>query len=166
MFTTTVLAPTVSHSWPPPPQDPLLRPKGRSSPYSYGVTALPWVPVHVKPRVHPPRVESLVPPQSCGAPTVKPDWFSKPNALEALSPDSRPPGWGAWCGAQNSLLMGESLWYVYFLVCGSPSHQIWELIIKQKHSYHLTVTSLSLGVEYLFWWLWVLFCQWLFSNQL
>lgn len=62
---------------------------------SYGVTALPWVPVHVKPRVHPPRVESLVPPQSCGAPTVKPDWFSKPNALEALSPDSRPPGWGA-----------------------------------------------------------------------
>ena len=37
------------------------RPTGRSGPDSYGVTALPWAPVHVKPCLHPPRVECLFP---------------------------------------------------------------------------------------------------------
>ena len=78
----------------PASPEPLLRPKGRSSPCSYRLSPLPWAPVHVKPQVHP-QAWSLLSPHSCGAPTVKPDWVSKPNALEALSPDSRPPGWGA-----------------------------------------------------------------------
>ena len=43
------------------PGDP-LRLVGRSSPGSYGVTALFCVPVYVKPYVHPPSVESLFPP--------------------------------------------------------------------------------------------------------
>ena len=46
---------------PTSPGDP-PRPTGGSGPGSYGVTALPWVPVHMKPCVHPPRVESLFPP--------------------------------------------------------------------------------------------------------
>ena len=32
---------------------------GRSGPGSYGVTALPWVPMHMKHFAHPPRLESL-----------------------------------------------------------------------------------------------------------
>ena len=43
------------------PRDP-PRSAGKSGPGSYGVTALPWFPVHVKSCVHPPRVESLFPP--------------------------------------------------------------------------------------------------------
>ena len=48
--------------------------------------------------------------------------------------------------------VGEPLQYNYFLVCGSPIWQVWNLIILQKHpSCHLIVaSSLSLGVEYLF----------------
>ena len=59
--TTSVLAPTMSHSQPHFPGDP-PKPEGRSAPDSYGVTALPWVPVHVKSCVLPPRVESLFSP--------------------------------------------------------------------------------------------------------
>ena len=59
----------------PQPIPPFLgdppRPAVRSSPGSYGVTALPWVPVHVKLCVHPPRVESLCPPV-CETPAFKP----------------------------------------------------------------------------------------------
>ena len=40
----------------------LPRPLGSSSPGSYGGTTLCWVPVHLRPCVHPPRVESLFPP--------------------------------------------------------------------------------------------------------
>ena len=43
------------------PGDP-ARPEGRSDLDSYGVLAFPWDSVHVKPCVHPPRVEFLFPP--------------------------------------------------------------------------------------------------------
>ena len=50
------------HSEPQPtptsPGDPTV-PAGRSGPGSYGVTALPQVPVHVKPCVRPPRGPSV-----------------------------------------------------------------------------------------------------------
>ena len=39
-----------------------LRPLGKSSPGSYGATALCWVPVHMRPCVCPPRMEFLFPP--------------------------------------------------------------------------------------------------------
>ena len=51
---------------PASPGDP-PRPLGRSSPGSYGVTALCWVQVLVVPCVHPPRVESLFPPALWGS---------------------------------------------------------------------------------------------------
>ena len=92
---------------PASPGDP-PRPVSRFSPGSYGVTALPWVPVHVKACVCPPRVESLFP-QSCGgALALKHHWLSKPNALGAPSPNTRPLGLGAWCGAQNSYSCGRT----------------------------------------------------------
>ena len=55
---------SLPHSGPQPiPASPGDSPKptGRSNWGSCGVTALPWVPGHMKPRVHPPRVESLLP---------------------------------------------------------------------------------------------------------
>ena len=53
---------TLSEPQPKPtfPGDP-LRLTGRSDPHFYGVSALPWDPVPMKPCVHPPRVESLFP---------------------------------------------------------------------------------------------------------
>ena len=60
----------ICHQWPCPTSEPQPspaspgdppRPTGRSGPGSYGVTALPWVPVHMKPCVCPLRVESLFP---------------------------------------------------------------------------------------------------------
>ena len=64
------------------------RPLRRSSPGSYGRTALCWVTVEVRPCVHPPRVVSLFP-QPYGAPALKPHWLSRLNALEVLPPDVR-----------------------------------------------------------------------------
>ena len=96
------LQPTFASPWGPP------RPLGRSRPCSYRGTALCWVPVHVRPCVHPPRVDSLFPP-ACGAPTLKPHWPSRLNALGVLPPNPRPsdclgvlflcgnaPVWPAW----------------------------------------------------------------------
>ena len=56
-------------------------------------------------------------------------------------------------GLRTPTPMREPLWYNYFPACGSPSWQVWDLIILCKHlSYRLFVaSSLSLGVEYLFW---------------
>ena len=45
----------------------LPRPASGFGPGSYGVTALPWVPVHVKSCVHLPRVKSLFPPVLCSS---------------------------------------------------------------------------------------------------
>ena len=75
--------------------------KGRPGPCFYGVTALPWVPVHVKPLGHPPVVESLSHPVLWSAYTQA-HWPSKPNVLEAPPPNATSPGWGARLGAQNS----------------------------------------------------------------
>ena len=50
---------------------------------------------------------SLCFPLSCGAPAIKPQWPSKTNAL-GVPPNARPPGWGAWCGAQKSHSCGRT----------------------------------------------------------
>ena len=118
----SVLSLTVSHNRPLlPPGDP-PRPTGRSDQGSYGVTAFPWVPVHVRTFVHLPRVESLFPP----SPVVllKPHWLQSQIALEA--PNARPSAWEAWHEAQNSFLW-EDLCNSYFLVCGMPIWWVWDL---------------------------------------
>ena len=48
--------------------------------------------------------------------------------------------------------VGELLWYYYSPVCGSPTLQIWDLILSWLcPSYHLTeASSLSLNVKYIF----------------
>ena len=136
---------------PASPGDP-PRPAGRSDPGSYGVTALPWVPVHVKPCVRPPSVESLFPSVLWSSCTQAP-WPSKSNALGAPPPDARPPGWGGWHGAQSSHSCGRtyaiqvfsSLWVTH------PSGMGFDYIAKAPLLLSCVATSLSLGVEYLFW---------------
>ena len=40
--------------------------------------------------------------QFCGVSVIRPYWPSKPSALRSPSLNARPPGWAAWCEAQNS----------------------------------------------------------------
>ena len=84
------------------PGDP-LRPTCRSGTGSYELTALPQVPVHMKPCVYPSKSS-----QSCGASALKLFWPSEPNVPGAPPPNARPTGWGACCGVQNSLSCGRT----------------------------------------------------------
>ena len=85
-----------SHSPPVFPEYP-PRTAVRSNPDSYGASALPWDPVHMKACVHLSRMGFLFPPvwSSCA---------QAPLAFNAssLSPNARSPGVGTWCGVQNS----------------------------------------------------------------
>ena len=164
--------------WPLPPlsffpQKPQLtpaskedppRPEGRSSSGSCGVTAFPWVPVHVKLCVCPSRVESLFLSflwRSC----TQAHWFSKLNALGAPLSDARPSGWGALHGAQNShfyrrtsvIQLFSSVWVIHpggmgfdfiMMVPFLLSHGF--LFVFGCKIYFLVGTKL--------------FCQWLFSS--
>lgn len=95
---------------------------------------------------------SLCLPQSCGAPSLKPCWpsiqifwgfFLLMPDLQAGDPDM---GLGTLTPA------GEPVWYNYFLVCGLPTWQVWDLIMMWKcPSCHLIVPySWSLNIKYLF----------------
>lgn len=124
------------------------RPAGRSGPRYYGVTALPCVPVHVKPCVHPLRVESLVCPSLVALLHPSPATLKRPDTLGAPPPDARPPGWSLMWDSELTLVQ-KSLPY-NFLVYGLPTQQVWILIRSRKcPSYFLiVVSSLSLGIEY------------------
>ena len=53
-------------------------------------------------------------------------------------------------GLRTFTLVTELLWYNNYPVCGSPTWQVWDLILSRSHpSCHLLVASLSLDVEYL-----------------
>ena len=92
---TSVLAPPHSDPEPIPtsPGDP-PRLIGRSSPSSYGITALFWVPVYMKPCVCPPRVESLFPSVLWSSCTQAPLVF-KAKCSGIPPPDARSSAWGA-----------------------------------------------------------------------
>ena len=60
---------------------------------------------------------------------------------QAVKPDVR---------LRTFALVIELLWYNSYPVCGSPTQQVWDLILSQSHpSCYLLVASLSLDVEYL-----------------
>ena len=161
--TVSVHITSVSHSWPLSPSGNSLRTAGRSGPGFCGVTVFPWVQVHVKPCVHPPKVKSLFS-LAHGSPALKPCWPSKPNALEDPPPDARTPEWRAWSGAQNSHYCGRTSTIKFFssLLVTHSSCVGFDYIIKVLLLLsHLD--SLSLGVEYLFWFRSFL-SIWLFSN--
>ena len=66
-------------------------------------------------------------------------------------------------GFRTFTTVGELLWFYCSPVCGSPTQQVWNLILLWFHpSYHLIVaSSLSLDMGYLFL---ASFCWWLFSS--
>lgn len=47
----------------------------------------------------------------------------------------------------------KPLQYNYFPICGSPTQQVWDLLMQQNHNPHphLLMASFSFGVVYLFW---------------
>ena len=113
--TSAVLATTVSQSRPPPPQEILQDPQ-----VGLAQASLSGIPVHRKLCVHPPRVESLFPLVPWNSCTQAP-WPSKPTALRA-PPDARPPGWEAWCGAQDSHSCGSIIILCNIIVFQFVSH--------------------------------------------
>ena len=78
--------------------------------------------------------------------------FSKARYSEDSSFWSRPPAWAAWCGCWKFNPVGEPLWYSYFLVCVSPTWQMWGLTLLWLHLYYLLIVafSLSLDTEYIY----------------
>ena len=125
---------------PASPGDP-LRPAGRSSPGSYGVTALPWVPVHVKPCVCPPRVESLFPPVLCSSCAAQAPLAFKAKCSRGSSSWCQTPRLGSLTLGSELSLLGEPLRYNYFSVCGSPTWWVWDLIISQKPSSYCLIMA-------------------------
>ena len=129
----------------------------RSGPGSYGITALFWVPLHMKP----PRVESLFPlvlRSSCSL-TLMTLNSKCPGGLSSQCQTSR-LGSLTWC-SELSLL--SDIIILEFVSCTSNGYGIW--LLWKCPSYHLVVaSSLSLGVKYLFLVGSSLFCWWLFRS--
>ena len=69
-------------------------------------------------------------------------------------------------GLRTFTPVGGLLWYNFSSVCESPTQQLrgW-ILLWLCLSHHLIVASpLSLDVRYLFWWVPMSSCQWLFSS--
>ena len=97
---------------------------GRFDPDSYGVFALPWVPVHMKACVCLSRVESLFPPVPWNSFTQAPVALNTKGSGAPCS-QCQIPGMRTWHGAQNSHSMCKLLQYGYFSVCGPPTCWVW-----------------------------------------
>ena len=119
-----------------PPQwatdDPSLprrppRPTGGSGPDSYGVSALSWVPVHVKPCVCPPRVESLFPQVLWSSCTQAPLSF-KTKSSGGHSSQCQTPRLGSLMWGSEVSLLWENLCdiIIFQFVCHPPCvYGIW-----------------------------------------
>ena len=125
-------------------------PGGRSGSVACGVTApFPWFFVHTKFCLCSPGVRSLFPLvlwKSCGLQGQIPWGFLVPLQY----PQAGKPG----VELSTFTAVGELLWYYCSPVCGSPTQQVWDLILLYLYSsFHLAVvSSLSLDVGYLFFW--------------
>ena len=117
----------------------------RSDPDSYGIPALPWDPVHIKPCVFPSRVESASP-----NPVVLLCW--SPTGLQChmfqglLLPMPGPQAWEPDVGFGTLTPVEEPLGYSYFPFCGLPTLWVWDCLYHR--STHPTL-------------LWLLFCPWM-----
>ena len=89
--------------------------------------------------------------QSCGSCVIKSHFPSKSDSLgiPIPLPNSRV---GKSDVGPRSFAVGELLWYCGSPVCGSPTQQVWDLILSWlRPSYHLTAASpLSLDMGYRF----------------
>ena len=107
------LALTASHHHPAFPGDPQI-PSGRSSPDSYGVPTLPWHPMHMKPCVCPPRMESLFPPDLLSSCAQDPLLFNTKCSGGSYSQYQMPRLWEPGMGLRAFTPMGEPLSESYF----------------------------------------------------
>ena len=100
---------------------------------------------------------SLCFPQSCGNPIIKSHWPSRPHSLGILIPLWDPKAGMPDVGFRTFTTVAELLLYYCSPVCGSPTQRVGDLILSWLHpTYCLAVaSSLSLDVEYCFFFWWV-----------
>ena len=129
-------------------------PAGRLGSVSCGVTAPFPLGLGVCRILSVPSKTRVCLPPSCGSLVVTSPCPSGPNFLGIPSPFVGSVGWEAWRGVQNLPNSGRTSLVLLFCspVCGSPTWQVWDLILSWLYSsYCLTVaSSLSLDVGYLF----------------
>ena len=149
--TSNVLACMVSHSWPLPPQETLQNLQVVLAQALLESLLCPG-PVHMKPCVCPPRVESLFPLVLWSTCTLASLAFKAKWSGDSSFWCQTPSLWTVKWGSELSLLWGN-LCDNYFPVCSLSTQCIWDLVILWNcPSYCLIVASyFSLNVEYLFW---------------
>ena len=156
------------HSEPQPtpasPGEP-PRPAGRSGPGSYGVTALPWVPVHMKPCVHPPRVESLFPPVVWSSCTQVPLAF-KPKCSEGSSSQCQTPRLESLTWGSDLSLLWENLCdiIIFQLLVSHPVGMALDYIMNVPLLLSCCGFFFVFGCGISFLVGSSLFCRWLFSS--
>ena len=96
-----------------------LRTTVRSDPDSYGVSALPWDPVHMKAFVHLSRMESLFPPVQMEFLHTSPSGPQHQMLWRLLLPMPEPQVWGPDVRLRTLTPVGEPLWCSYFPVSGT-----------------------------------------------
>ena len=103
---------------------------------------------------------------SCGNPVIKSHWPSKSDSLGIPCPSVGAQAGKPDMGLRTITTVAELLWYYCSPVCGSPSWQVWDLTLSWlRPFYHFIVaSSLSLDEGYLFWWVPLSSCQWLFKS--
>ena len=102
--------------------------------------------VYARFRLCPPWVETLFP-QFFGNPVTKSGWPSISDSLEFPSPFTGSPGWEAWYGPQNLHNSGRAALVLLFSVCGSPTQQVWDLILSWLHPSYLLISTSSLSLD-------------------
>ena len=132
----------------------------------WGHCSFPCVPVHTLLCVCPPRVESLFPPvlsKSCNQiPLAFKVWSSRNSSSHCQTPRFGSLTWGSEPSLQWVDFCCISV--LQFVTHPRSSYGIW-LYCDCTSSYHLIAASpLSLGVGYLFWWVPVSSCWWLFNS--
>ena len=112
----------------------------------------PWFPVHLKPCVHPPRVELPFPPVLCSSYDQAPVAFKAKRSGSSTSQCQTSQVEEPDMERRILTPVGEPLWYNYFPVCELPPNRygilFYGIISWMCPSYHLVMaTYLSLDVE-------------------
>ena len=97
----------------------------RSDPDSYGVSALPWNPVHMKACVNFFRNGVSISPSPVELLHTSPAGLQSQVLLGLLLPVPDPEEWEPDMGLRTLTPAGESLWYSYFPVCWLPTWWLW-----------------------------------------
>ena len=117
---------------------------------------------------HPAISSSVIPFSSClqSLPASESFLPSRPDYLGIPSLFVRSPGCKALSGVYNLHSGGRISWNYCSVVCGLPTHRVWDLILLC-----LCPSSVSLWLrlciwtwDIFFWWVPVSSCQWLFSS--